>query len=78
MFAYTVKRLLLAVLVTFTVSLVAFLLLRISGDVATAIAGESATSADIEQVRKAYGLDRPLVVQYLEWMQGALTGDFGQ
>jgi len=78
MFAYSVKRLLLAVLVAFTVSLVAFVLLRLSGDVAIAIAGPSATSADIEHVREQYGLNRPLTVQYLEWVGGALRGDFGE
>jgi peptide/nickel transport system permease protein len=78
MFAYTVKRLLLAALVAFTVSLVTFVLLRVSGDVAAAIAGESATSADIEHVREAYGLNRPLFLQYLEWIGGALTGNFGE
>jgi peptide/nickel transport system permease protein len=60
------------------VSLVTFVLLRVSGDVAAAIAGESATSADIEHVREAYGLNRPLFLQYLEWIGGALTGNFGE
>ena len=78
MLAYSVKRLLLAALVAFTVSLVTFVLLRVSGDVAAAIAGESATSADIEKVREAYGLNRPLFIQYLEWIGGALTGNFGE
>ena len=78
MLAYAVKRLLLAVLVAISVSVVSFLLLRSSGDVAAAIAGPSATSSDIEHVRKQYGLDRPLLVQYLEWAGAALTGDLGQ
>jgi peptide/nickel transport system permease protein len=60
------------------VSLVAFVLLRLSGDVAIAIAGPSATSEDIAHVREQYGLDRPLTVQYLEWVGGALRGDFGE
>jgi peptide/nickel transport system permease protein len=77
MLAYTARRLLVAVMVTVAVSVLAFMLLRISGDVAAAIAGESASSADIEKVRVMYGLDRPLVVQYLSWAEGALTGDFG-
>jgi peptide/nickel transport system permease protein len=78
MLVYTVKRLLLALLVAVTVSVVAFLLVRLSGDVATAIAGPSATSADIEAIRKQYGLDRPLAVQYVEWAGGALVGDLGE
>ncbi|HKI98650.1 MAG TPA: ABC transporter permease [bacterium] len=78
MLAYAVKRLLLALLVAIAVSVLSFMLLRISGDVATAIAGESATSADIEQVREMYGLNRPLIVQYGDWALGALRGDFGE
>jgi peptide/nickel transport system permease protein len=78
MLTYTIKRLLLALVVAFTVSLLAFFLVRLSGDVATAIGGPSATAQDIEQIRKQYGLDRPLAVQYLDWLGGALMGDLGE
>lgn len=71
------KRLALACLVAFAVSIIAFVLLRLSGDVAIAIAGEGAQQADIEAVRRNYGLDRPLVVQYLAWLGQALAGNFG-
>ena len=40
----------------------AFMLTRLSGDLAISIAGPQATQADVEIVRKAYGLDRPLTV----------------
>jgi len=78
MLIYTAKRIALALLVAVTVSLISFMLLRLSGDVATAMAGEAATSADIEFIRRQYGLDRPLIVQYLDWAAGALHGDLGQ
>src|SRR2546421_26912 len=78
MLAYTVKRLGLAVLVAVAVSALAFLLLRASGDVAIALAGEGARSEDIENIRRVYGLDRPLLVQYLEWIARMAHGDFGQ
>ena len=78
MMAYTAKRLALALLVALAVSVIAFALLRLSGDVATAIAGEGARAEDIEMVRKTYGLDRPLLVQYLEWLGQTLRGDLGQ
>jgi peptide/nickel transport system permease protein len=78
MLAYTLKRLGLAILVALLVSAVAFALLRLSGDPALAIAGEGAREADIEMVRKTYGLDRPLVVQYLDWLTTILKGDLGQ
>jgi peptide/nickel transport system permease protein len=48
------------------------------GDLAISIAGPSATQADVEIVRKAYGLDRPLYVQFFAWTGRALVGDFGQ
>jgi len=72
------RRIGLAVAVAFTVSIVSFMLLRLSGDPAAALAGESASAQDIEFVRKKYGLDRPLVVQYLEWASRALRGDLGE
>ena len=77
MFAFIVKRLGLALLVALAVSVIAFFLLRLSGDVATAIAGEGARQEDIEMVRRAYGLDRPLLVQYFDWLWHVLRGDFG-
>ena len=77
MFAFIVKRLGLALLVALAVSVIAFFLLRLSGDVATAIAGEGARQEDIEMVRRAYGLDRPLLVQYFGWLWHVLRGDFG-
>ena len=78
MLAYTLKRIGLAVLVAVAVSALAFLLLRASGDVAVALAGEGATAESVEAIRQAYGLDRPLVVQYFEWVAKTLRGDFGE
>jgi len=78
MLAFALKRLGLAVLVAVTVSALSFSLLFLSGDPATAIAGEGATSAAIDAVRRLYGLDRPFIVQYGDWLLNALSGDFGQ
>lgn len=77
MLTYILKRVSLAVLVALAVSVIAFLLLRLSGDPAVAIAGEGARQADIELIRQTYGFDRPLPVQYMEWLGKALHGDFG-
>jgi peptide/nickel transport system permease protein len=74
---YILKRLGLALLVALAVSAIAFFLLRLSGDIATAIAGEGAQKADLDLIRKTYGLDRPLIVQYLDWLWQTLRGDFG-
>ena len=78
MLTYVLRRLGLAVLVAVAVSAVTFLLPHLSGDIAVALAGEGATPEDIENVRRVYGLDRPLVVQYLDWLGTMAQGDFGQ
>lgn len=77
MLAYLVKRLGLAVLVALTVSVIAYMLLYLSGDPALAIAGEGARQADIDLIRKTYGFDRPLIVQYGDWLLKLLQGDLG-
>jgi peptide/nickel transport system permease protein len=78
MIIYTLKRLGLAALVALTVSIVSFMLIRLSGDPAIALAGENATSEQIEFIRKQYGFDRPLVIQYLDWAHRAIQGDLGE
>ena len=75
---YTLKRLGLALLVALTVSFISFGLLYLSSDPAIAMAGETASDADIEAIRKLYGFDRPILVQYLDWLQRALNGDLGK
>ena len=77
MLRFTLRRLGLAVLVALLVSAATFSLLHLSGDPAAALAGEGATLQDIEYVRKQYGFDRPLLVQYADWLRRALGGDFG-
>ena len=77
MAGFIAKRLGLALLVALAVSVISFFLLRLSGDVATAIAGEGARQEDIDLVRKTYGLDRPLLVQYFDWLGQTLSGNFG-
>lgn len=77
MLGYCLKRLGTAFLVALCVSILSFVLLRLSGDVAIALAGEGAREEDIELVRKLNGLDRPLLVQYLDWLGRAALGNFG-
>ena len=77
MLGFILKRLGLALLVALAVSAIAFFLLRLTGDVAVAIAGEGAQQADIDLIRKTYGLDRPVVIQYLDWLWETLKGDLG-
>lgn len=78
MLAYISKRLGLAVLVALTVSILAYMLLYLSGDPALAIAGEGARQVDIDMVRKTYGFDRPIIVQFGDWLLKIVQGDLGQ
>jgi peptide/nickel transport system permease protein len=77
MLFYILKRLGLALLVALTVSFLAYLLVFVSGDPAVALAGEGARSADIEMIRKTYGFDRPVPVQYVDWLGKLVRGNFG-
>ncbi|MEP2360057.1 MAG: ABC transporter permease, partial [Marinomonas sp.] len=78
MLRYIALRALLALLVAFTVSLTAFLLLNVAADPAQAIAGEDATPEVIDAIRARYGLDRSLTIRYFDWLGGVLRGDFGE
>jgi ABC-type dipeptide/oligopeptide/nickel transport system permease component len=78
MTSFLLRRLLLAILVCLTVMVVSFILTRLSGDLAASIAGPNASAADIAIIRKNYGLDRPLVVQFLDWAGHAAEGDLGR
>lgn len=55
-----------------------FVLVQLApGDPAISMAGENATPEQIETIRDELGLDRPLLVQYWDWLTGALHGDLG-
>lgn len=75
---FILKRLMLAAIVALTVSFISFSLMFLSGDPAAALAGETASGEDIEAIRSLYGFDRPMLVQYWEWLGSALSGDLGQ
>ena len=84
MFVYVARRVLLFVPTLIGVSVVIFVLMRfVPGDIAEILASEAGTqSADvveehIAEIRQELGLDRPIWVQYLDWMKGAVAGDFG-
>jgi peptide/nickel transport system permease protein len=77
MLQFLVRRAILALLVCLTVLVISFALTRLSGDLATSIAGPNATAQDIETIRRNYGLDRPLPIQFVDWAAHAAEGDFG-
>ncbi|MDQ7828100.1 MAG: ABC transporter permease [Armatimonadota bacterium] len=79
MWRYIVKRLLLTVPVLFGVAFVVFVMVRIvPGDPAQIMAGQQATRELVEGIRRDLGLDRPLLVQFADFMAGLLRGDLGR
>jgi peptide/nickel transport system permease protein len=77
---YIITRLLLAVPILFGVSAVTFLVMRaLPGDFAMLVLGsEGHTDPQaVENLRRSLGLDRPLLVQYVDWLVRALQGDLG-
>ena len=79
MLGFLIRRLLQALPVLFGVSVGVFLMIHmIPGDPAELVAGQMATREDVENVRHALGLDRPLLEQYVTFAGNALTGDFGK
>lgn len=78
MLAYIARRLVATLPVMGTVAIVVFAILRLTpGDPAAIIAGDSATSEQLEQMRAHMGLDKPIYVQFLLWLVQLLRGDLG-
>src|SRR5919202_3891322 len=76
---YIVRRILLMVPVAFLVTVIAFLLLRLSpGDPVLIFAGEERDPAVLAQIRTSLGLDQPLPLQYVAWIGHVAQGDFGR
>lgn len=76
---FIVRRLLLLVPILLGLSLLIFLFIRLlPGDPASAILGERATPENVERVRVALGLDRPLPEQYVDYVGGLLRLDLGR
>src|SRR5712672_357031 len=78
MLGYIARRILLAIPIAFGVSVVCFALVYLApGDPLSTILPSDATQEMVDQIKHAYGLDRPLPVQYFLWLGHVLTGDFG-
>ncbi|MCJ1713756.1 ABC transporter permease [Curtobacterium sp. VKM Ac-2922] len=76
---FFVGRLLLLVVGLLVASIIVFATLRVlPGDVAQVVAGTQATPATVAELRQQLGLDRPVVVQYLDWIGGVFRGDLGR
>ena len=77
MTTYVVQRLLLSILVVFGVSIVTFFLTFLSGDPAVLMLPPDASAEQIAQFRRDWGFDRPIIVQYGNFLWRALQGDMG-
>jgi len=76
---YVAKRLLIAIPSLLIASLIVFTLPRfIPGDAVQLMLAEKAYAKDIDELRAKLGLDRPLYVQYFEWVGRVVRGDFGE
>ena len=78
---FILQRLLASIPVLFGVSVITFALVHLApGDVVDIIVGldPNATPGDAEQLRETYGLNRPIYVQYVDWLTDVLRGDFGE
>jgi len=75
---FLVRRLLSAIVIVWAVVTIVFFAMRIiPADPAAVVLGEQASAESLAAFRHRAGLDRPLLVQYWEFMQGAAVGDFG-
>lgn len=78
MLAYIGKRLLLAIPTVFGVATLAFFLMKLSpADPAAASLGDKATAANVAALRHAWGLDRPVLVQYVDFLGQLVQGKLG-
>ncbi|MHB8928570.1 MAG: ABC transporter permease [Bacillota bacterium] len=76
--AYLIRRILLMIPVVLGVTVVVFLIIHLApGDPALLLVGERAPQEVYDRVRHAWGLDRPLVAQYLTFLGNVLRGDLG-
>ena len=79
MLGYIARRLLATIPVMTVVAIFVFLLLRLTGgDPAAIIAGDSATTQQVQEIRIKLGLDRPIAEQFVIWMGRIVRGDFGE
>jgi peptide/nickel transport system permease protein len=84
MLAYLIRRSLLAILTMWAVSVLSFVVIQLPpGDYITSYiaqmsaSGSGVSAEEAESLRRQYGLDQPMHVQYLRWMSMVLRGNFG-
>ena len=74
---YVLKRVLLGIITIWGVSIIVFVVARLSGDVARLYAPANASAEQLDMIRARFGLDKPIPVQYWVFVKNAVRGDFG-
>lgn len=75
---FLVNRTLASIVTLVLASIIIFIGVRaLPGDPAQALAGESATPAQLEAIREQFGLDKPIWIQYVQYVGQVLKGNFG-
>lgn len=77
MIQFIVRRLLLSVFVVFGVTVVVFTVIRLSGDPTGLMISPDASAEAVRELRTRMGFDRPIYVQFRDFLTGAVRGDFG-
>lgn len=77
MAVYLLRRLLQVIPVLFGVTLIVFLMIRLKGDPVQQLVPDWYSEAQVAEVRAAYGFDRPIYLQYFDFISRAVRGDFG-
>lgn len=79
MWSYAGRRLLMTIPIGLGVTIICFALVYIApGDPVQSLLPPDATEQDVLQLKRVYGLDKPIPIQYLMWLGRALTGDLGK
>ena len=79
MIHFFLRRIFYSLITLFILSVIVFSLLHLApGDPARMILPQEATEEDVLQMRKVLGLDKPIVIQYLNWLGKAIQLDFGE
>ncbi|HCA92863.1 MAG TPA: ABC transporter permease [Alphaproteobacteria bacterium] len=77
MLAFMLRRTIQSVVVLFVMSLLVFCMINLVGDPVDMLVNPESLPDEIERVRRDFGLDQPVYVQYWEFLKGALSGDLG-
>jgi ABC-type dipeptide/oligopeptide/nickel transport system permease component len=74
---YILRRLFLSIFVVAGVTIIVFMVIRLSGDPTSLMISQTASAEDVAKLRAQMGFDRPVIVQFWDFLTGAVRGDFG-